>query len=36
MSMAAAELEKAGLERRDAAVIAVLLADQDSASSAWA
>ena len=34
MSMAAAELEKTGLERHDAAVIAVLLADQDSASSA--
>ena len=34
MSMAAAQLEKTGLERRDAAVIAVLLADQDSASSA--
>ena len=34
MSMAAGELQKAGLERHDAAVIAVLLADQDSASSA--
>ena len=34
MGMAVTELEKTGLERRDAAVIAVLLADQDSASSA--
>jgi hypothetical protein len=34
MSMAAAELQKIGLERHDAAVIAVLLADQNSASSA--
>ena len=34
MSMAAAELQKTGLERHDAAVIAVVLADQDSASSA--
>ena len=34
MSMAAAELQKVGLERHDAAVIAVLLADQNSASSA--
>ena len=34
MSMAAAELEKTGLERHDAAVIAVLLADQESASAA--
>ena len=32
MSMAAAELQKAGLERTDAAVIAVVLADQNSAS----
>ncbi|HTT54726.1 MAG TPA: hypothetical protein VMH35_25310 [Streptosporangiaceae bacterium] len=34
MSMAAAELQKTGLERHDATVIAVVLADQDSASSA--
>ena len=33
MSMAAAQLQKAGLERHDAAVIAVVLADQNSASS---
>ena len=32
MSMAAAELQKTGLERHDAAVIAVVLADQNSAS----
>lgn len=34
MGMAATELQKTGLERHDAAVIAVLLADQDSASAA--
>lgn len=34
MTMAAAQLQKAGLERHDAAVIAVLLADQNSATSA--
>jgi hypothetical protein len=33
-SMAAAELQKTGLERQDAAVIAVLLAEQSSASGA--
>ncbi len=33
MSMAAAELQKAGLERHDAAVIAVVLGDQNAASS---
>ena len=36
MSMAAAELQKAGLERRDAAVIAVLLADQARPAARWA
>jgi hypothetical protein len=34
MSMAAAELQKAGLERYDAAVIAAVLGDQNSAASA--
>jgi hypothetical protein len=34
MSMAAAELRKLGLERHDAAVVAVVLHDQSSASSA--
>ena len=34
MSMAAEALQKAGLERRDAAVIAVLLGDQSAASGA--
>jgi hypothetical protein len=34
MSMAAAELQKVGLERRDAAVIAAVLHDQGSASDA--
>jgi hypothetical protein len=34
MSMAATALQKAGLERRDAAVIAVLLGDQSAASGA--
>ena len=34
LSMAAAELQKTGLERRDAAVIAVVLHDQNSASGA--
>ena len=34
MRMAAAALQKAGLERRDAAVIAVLLGDQSAASGA--
>jgi len=34
MTMAATQLQKAGLEREDAAVIAVLLADRSSASSA--
>jgi hypothetical protein len=34
MSMAAAELRKTGLERHDAAVIAVVLADQNAASGA--
>ena len=33
MNMAAAELQKAGLERHDAAVIAVVLADQNAANS---
>jgi hypothetical protein len=36
MGMAAAELQKAGLERRDAAVIAAVLHDQSSASGAAA